>query len=167
MPRPMYFFAIETTRRKFALVSSSRPRQPSCTTAPSRPRSLPSAGFSGSQPPARSQSSPAAPTYFPDCTYASDAGQAISSRDQTKSLLSTGLSRLFRSPELTAWKAKSTSSCVFAAVLRLLGSLNTFTRLFATSKFFCNVSPPGMVAASRAALSKPVILHSPSFCFFT
>ena len=162
MPRPMYFFAIETTRRRFALVSSSRPRQPSCTTAPSRPRSLPSAGFSGSQPPSRSQSSPVALTYFPDCTYASIAGQAISSRDQTKSLLSTGLSRLFRSPELTAWKAKSTSSLVLAARLRRFGSLKAFTRLLATRRFFCAVSLPGSAATSRTALSKPVILHSPS-----
>ena len=48
MPRPMYFFAIDTTSRRFAEVSCSRASRPIRTSSPCGARSLVFSGTSGS-----------------------------------------------------------------------------------------------------------------------
>ena len=48
IPRPMYFLAIETTRRRLADVSCSRASRPILTISPLRSRSFVLSGTSGS-----------------------------------------------------------------------------------------------------------------------
>ena len=48
IPRPMYFFAIDTTSRRLAEVSCSRASRPMTTIVPLRSRSLVLSGTSGS-----------------------------------------------------------------------------------------------------------------------
>ena len=56
MPRPMYFFAIDTTSRRLADVSCSRASRPIRTTSPRRSRIFVCGGTSGSKPIRRSRS---------------------------------------------------------------------------------------------------------------
>ena len=48
IPRPMYFFAIDTTSRRLAEVSCSRASRPMTTIVPLRSRSFVLSGTSGS-----------------------------------------------------------------------------------------------------------------------
>ena len=78
MPRPMYFLAIETTRRRLALVSCSRASRPIRTSSPFRSRSLVLSGTSGSKPIRLSSSAS-----LPAVIQRSSAGKATPSRVQS------------------------------------------------------------------------------------
>ena len=78
MPRPMYFLAIETTRRRFAEVSCSRASRPIRTISPFRSRSFVDSGTVGSKPIRSSRSA--------SCSVViqrSSAGNATPSRVQS------------------------------------------------------------------------------------
>ncbi len=78
IPRPMYFFAIETTRRRLADVSCSRASRPILTTSPLRSRILVWGGTSGSKPIRRSRSES-----LPASIQRWSAGNPTTSRDQS------------------------------------------------------------------------------------
>ena len=78
IPRPMYFFAIDTTSRRLADVSCSRASRPMTTISPLRSRSFVLSGTSGSKPIRLSSSAS-----LPASIQSWSAGKATPSRVQS------------------------------------------------------------------------------------